>query len=69
MAEPKWDKENTEHASQGLPPCFNKYEDKCSDNYVRARYKVNSVTGEISTDLKVQELERLLVNNTSPLFN
>ena len=66
MAEPKWDKEHVERAAQGLPPRFNKYGDKPTDNYVRARYKVNPVTGGIATDPKVRQLERLLVNNTSP---
>ena len=55
-----------EPAAQGLPPRYKKYGDKPTNNYVRARYKVNSVTGEITTDPKVQKLERLLVKNTSP---
>ena len=55
VAEPKWDKEDAERAAQGLPPRFNKYGDKPTDNYVRARYKVNPVTGELTTDPKVQK--------------
>jgi hypothetical protein len=66
VAEPKWDKEDAERAAQGLPPLFKKYGDKPTDNYVRARYKRNPVTGELTTDPKVEELERLLVKNTSP---
>ena len=69
MAELKWDKEDAERAAQGLPPRYKKYGDNPTDNYVRAPYKVNSVTGEITTDPKVQQLERLLVKNTSPMFN
>src|SRR4051812_16923034 len=69
VAEPKWDKEDAERAAQGLPPRYKKYGYKPTNNYVRARYKVNSVTGEISTDPKVQQLERVLVKNTSPLSN
>jgi hypothetical protein len=61
VAEPKWDKEDAERAAQGLPPLFKKFGDKHTDNYVRARYKRNPVTGELTTDPKVQELERLLV--------
>ena len=68
VAEPKWDKEDAERAAQGLPPRIKKYGDKPTDNYVRARYKVNPVTGELTTDPKVQKLERLLVKNTSPFF-
>src|ERR1041385_7085785 len=66
VEDPKWDKEDAERAAQGLPPLFKKYGDKPTDNYVRARYKSNPITGELTTDPKVQELERLLVKNTSP---
>src|ERR1041385_7838630 len=66
MAEPKWDKEDAERAAHGLPPLFKKYGDNPRDNYVRARYKRNSITGELTTDPKVEELEHLLVKNTSP---
>ena len=69
VEETKRDKEDAERATQGLPPRFNKYGDKPTDNYVRVQYKVNPVTGEITTDPKVQKLEHLLVKNTSPLFN
>ena len=41
VAAPKWEKENTERAAQGLPPLFNKYNDKSTNNYLRARYKVD----------------------------
>ena len=39
VAEPKWDKEDAERAEQGLPPLFDKYGDKQTRNFVRARYK------------------------------
>ena len=66
VAEPKWEKENAEHAAQGLPPRFNKYKDKSTNNYLRARYKEDPETKELTTDPKVLELERLLVKNTTP---
>ena len=39
VAEPIWDKEDTERAEQGLPPRFKKYCDKQTRNFLRARYK------------------------------
>ena len=63
MAEPIWDKEDTEHAGQGLPPCFEKYNgDKQTRNFVRARYKEDPIT----TDPKTRALELVLVRNTLP---
>ena len=67
VAEPKWEKENVEHAAQGLQPLFTKYADKNMNNYVRARYKVDPKTKELTTDAKVLTLERVLVRNTPPL--
>ena len=49
---------------QGLPSRFNKYKDKSTNNYLRARYKVDLETKELTTDAKVLELERILVKNT-----
>ena len=46
VVEPIWDKEDAEHAEQGLPPLFNIYRDKQTRNYVRARYKIDPVTKE-----------------------
>jgi hypothetical protein len=66
VAEPKWDKEDAERAEQGLPPLFDKYHEKQTRNYVRARYKVDPVTKELTTDPKVKDLERVLVRNTPP---
>ena len=66
VAEPKWDKEDAERAAQGLPPLFDKYHEKQTRNYVRARYKVDPVTKELTTDPKVKALERVLVRNTPP---
>src|SRR3954469_8954388 len=66
VAEPKWDKEDAERAAQGLPPLFKKYGDKPTDNYVRPRYKRNPTIGDLTTDPKVEDLERLLVKNTYP---
>ena len=66
VAEPIWDKEDAERAEQGLPPCFEKYGDKQTRNYVRARYKVDPVTKELTTDPKTKELELVLVRNTPP---
>ncbi|KAI4973105.1 hypothetical protein ZWY2020_028813 [Hordeum vulgare] len=60
VAEPIWDKEDAERAEQGLPPCFEKYGDKHTRNYVRARYKVDPVTKELTTDAKTRALERVL---------
>ena len=68
VAEPIWDKEDAERAKQGLPPRFEKYRDKQTRNYVRARYKEDPVTKELTTDAKTKELERVLVRNT-PLRN
>ena len=66
VAEPIWDKEDAERAEQGLPPCFEKYRDKQTRNYVRARYKIDPVTKELTTDPKTKALERVLVRNTPP---
>ena len=66
VAEPKWDKEDAERAEQGLPPLFDKYRDKQTRNYVRARYKVDPVTKELTTDPKTKALELVLVRNTPP---
>ena len=63
VAEPKWEKENAERAAQGLPPLFTKYPDKQTNNFIRARYKVDQKTKELTTDTKVLELERILVRN------
>ena len=66
VVEPVWDKEDTEHAEQGLPPRFEKYSDKQTRNFLRARYKEDSVTKELTTDPKTKELELVLVRNTPP---
>ena len=66
VAEPIWDKEDTEHAEQGLPPRFEKYSDKQTRNFLRARYKEDPVTKELTTDPKTKELELVLVRNTPP---
>ena len=66
VAEPLWDKEDAERAEQGLPPSFDKYRDKQTRNYVRARYKIDPVTKELTTDPKTKALERVLVRNTPP---
>ena len=66
VAEPIWDKEDAERAEQGLPPCFDKYSDKQTKNYVRARYKVGPVTKELTTDPKTTALQLVLVRNTPP---
>ena len=64
VADPIWDKEGAERAEQGLPPRFEKYRDKQTRNYVRARYKIDPVTKELTTDPKTKALERVLVRNT-----
>ena len=67
MAEPIWDKEDVERAEQGLSPHFEKYSgDKKTRNYVRARYKEDPITKELTTDPKTRALELLLVRNTPP---
>ena len=67
MAEPIWDKEDAEHAEQGLPPRFKKYsKDKQTRNFVRARYKKDPKTKELTTDPKTRQLELVLVRNTPP---
>ena len=66
MAEPIWDKEDAECAEQGLPPRFEKYRDKKTRNYVRARYKTDPVTKELTTDPNTKALELVLVRNTPP---
>ena len=65
MAEPIWDKEDAERAEQGLPPRFEKYSDKQTRKFLRARYKEDPVTKELTTDPKTkEELELVLVRNT-----
>ena len=64
VAEPIWDKEDAERAKQGLSPRFEKYRDKQTRNYVRARYKADPVTKELTTDPKTRALEVVLVRNT-----
>ena len=66
VAEPIWDKEDAERAEQGLPPHFEKYRDKQTTNFVRAQYKEDPVTKELTTDPKTKELELVLVRNTPP---
>ena len=66
VAKPIWDKEDAERAEQGLPPLFEKYRDKQTRNYVRARYKIDPVTKELTTDPKTKALERVLVRNRPP---
>ena len=67
VAEPIWDKEDAERAEQGLPPRFEKYSgNKQTRNYVRAWYKEDPITKELTTDLKTRALELVLVRNTPP---
>ena len=67
VTEPVWDKEDAERAEQGLPPRFKKYSsDKQTRNFLRARYKEDPVTKELTTDPKTKELELVLVRNTHP---
>ena len=66
VAEPIWDKEDAERAEQGLPPRFEKYRDKQTRNFLRARYKEDPVTKELTTDPKTKALEKVLVRNTPP---
>ena len=66
VAEPIWDKEDAERAEQGLPPLFDKYGDKQTRNFVRARYKEDPVTKDLTTDPKTRALELVLVRNTPP---
>ena len=66
VAEPIWDKEDAERAEQGLPPRFEKFRDKQTRNFVRARYKEDPVTKELTTDPKTRALELVLVRNTPP---
>ena len=66
VAEPIWDKEEADRAEQGLPPLFDKYGDKQTRNFVRARYKEDPITKELTTDPKTRALELVLVRNTPP---
>ncbi len=66
VVEPIWDKEDAEHAEQGLPPLFDKYGDKQIKNFVRALYKKDPKTKELTTDPKTRALELVLVRNTPP---
>ena len=66
VVEPVWDKEDAERAEQGLPPRFEKYSDKQTRNFLRAWYKEDPVTKELTTDPKTKELELVLVRNTPP---
>ena len=49
VAEPIWDKEEADRAEQGLPPLIDKYGDKQTRNFVRARYKKDPKTKELTT--------------------
>ncbi|KAK1621385.1 hypothetical protein QYE76_026902 [Lolium multiflorum] len=60
VAQPKWDKEDEERARNGLPPLFSKYKDKQTRNYLRARYRMDLVTKELTTNPEVKQLEILL---------
>ena len=67
VAEPIWDKEEADRAEQGLPPLFEKYSgNKQTRNFVRARYKEDPITKELTTDPKTRALELVLVRNTPP---
>ena len=55
-----------DRAEQGLPPLFDKYGDKQTRNFVRARYKKDPKTKELTTDPKTRQLELVLVRNTPP---
>ena len=66
MAEPIWDKEDAERDDQGLPPLFDKYGDKQTRNFVRARYKKDLKTKALTMDPKTRALELVLVRNTPP---
>jgi hypothetical protein len=63
VAQPKWDKEDEERARNGLSPLFSKYKDKQTRNYLRARYRMDPVTKELTTNPEVKQLEILLVRN------
>ena len=45
---------------------FEKLRDKQTRNFVRARYKEDPVTKELTTDPKIRALELVLVRNTPP---
>ena len=67
VAEPIWNKEEADRAEQGLPPLFEKYSgNKQTRNFVRARYKKDPKTKELTTDPKTRQLELVLVRNTPP---
>ena len=67
VAEPIWDKEDAERAEQGLPSRFEKYSgNKQTRNFVRAWYKEDPITKELTTDPKTRALELVLVRNTPP---
>ena len=67
VAEPIWDKEDADRAEQGLPPRFEKYSgNKQTRNYVRAQYKEDPITKELTTDPKTRALELVLLRNTPP---
>ena len=67
VAGPIWDKEDAEHAEQGLPPRFEKYSgNKQIRNYVRAWYKEDPITKVLTTDPKTRARELVLVRNTPP---
>ena len=66
VAEPIWYKEEADRAEQGLPPLFDKYSDKQTRNFVRARYKKDPKKKELTTDPKTRALELVLVRNTAP---
>ena len=59
--------EDAQRAEQGLPPRFEKYSDKQTRNYVRAWYKEDPITKELTTDPKTRALE--LVNEAKFLIN
>ena len=67
VAEPIWDKEDAERAEQGLPPRFEKYSgNKWTRNYVRALYKEDPITKELTTDPKTRALELVPAKEYTP---
>ena len=51
-AEPKWEKHDAEWAAKGISNPFDKFKDKQTRNFVRARFTEDPVAKELKTGLK-----------------
>ena len=60
MAEPKWEKQDAEWAEKGIRNPYDKFKDKQTTNFVRARFTEDPVTKELKTDPAVVKFQKAL---------